>query len=129
MPGRAETLFQRLIAKAQRGNRGDPVGTIAFYGPDDQHATKLVVGISPDLRSGITETRQWWSELLDVRNDARLLEEVSTFLTDKGIKSLIMTNGIYGCPHEEGIDYLEGSSCEQCVFWKAHSRVVTLIGL
>lgn len=104
------------------------MGTVAFYGPDDQNATKLVVGISPDAKHGITETRQWWSELLDVRHDARALEEALAYLSDRNVKSVVMTNGVYGCPHEEGIDYVEGGSCEQCLFWKDRSRDVTLIG-
>ena len=31
--------------KAKRGMRGYPVGTIAFYGPDNRRATKVAVRI------------------------------------------------------------------------------------
>ena len=34
-----------LRKKARRGFRGYPVATVAFYGPDDRHATKVAVGI------------------------------------------------------------------------------------
>jgi hypothetical protein len=128
MPGRAETLLQRIIAKASRGHRGDPVGTVAFYGPDDQRASKVVVGISPDANVGISETRKWFNDADDVREDAKILEEVLAFLSDRSVRSLVVTNGIYGCPHEEGIDYPEGQSCEQCSFWKDRPRDVTVIG-
>ncbi|MET0386972.1 MAG: hypothetical protein ABW321_13485 [Polyangiales bacterium] len=129
MPGRAETLLQRIVTKARRGHCGDPVGTVAFYGPDDKRAVKVVVGISPDPQRGITETRKWWNVERDVREDAKLLEEVLAFLSSQNVKSLIMTNGVYGCPHEAGIDYPDGESCAQCSFWQDHDRDVGLIGL
>jgi hypothetical protein len=127
MPGRAETLLERIESKARRGNRGDPVGTVAFYGPDDQHANKLVVGISPAPALGITETRKWWSEI-DVRADAPLLEEVLEFLSAQNVRSVVMTAGVFGCPHEEGVDYPEGTTCEQCTFWIGRDRDVPFIG-
>ena len=34
-----------LNKKARRGFRGYPLATVAFYGPDDRRATKVVVGI------------------------------------------------------------------------------------
>jgi hypothetical protein len=36
-----------LEKQAHRGFRGYPVATVAFYGPDDQVATKAAVGIVP----------------------------------------------------------------------------------
>src|SRR5215217_1906238 len=44
-PRRARELHKRLGKKAKRGFRGFPVGTIAFYGPDDRRATKLVAAV------------------------------------------------------------------------------------
>ena len=127
MPGRAATLLQRIVDKARRGNRGDPVGTVAFYGPDDQRASKVVVGISPDRVSGITEMRKWFSEQ-DVREDVQALQEVLAFLSEKGVKSVVVTDGIYGCPHEAGVDFPEGEACSECAFWKDKERDVPLIG-
>ncbi len=34
-----------LQKKAKRGVRGYPVGTIAFYGPDDRSASKVAAGV------------------------------------------------------------------------------------
>jgi hypothetical protein len=127
MPNRAQTLLIRLEDKARRGNRGDPIGTVAFYGPDDQHASKVVVGISPSASSGITATRKWQGDP-DLREDAAVLEEVHAFLRTHDVRSLVLTAGIYGCPHEEGLDYPEGESCSQCAFWQGRSRDVPLIG-
>lgn len=127
MPTRAQTLLSRIEDKARKGNRGDPVGTVAFYGPDDQRASKVVVGISPSPSEGVTETRTWRGEP-DLREDAAVLGEVLAFLSQHDVKSIVMTDGIYGCPHEEGIDYPEGASCEHCGFWRGRERDVPLIG-
>lgn len=129
MPGRAENLYQRILKKALKGHRGDPVGTVAFYGPDDQHASKLVVGISPDRNIGITETRRWFTEgpANDVRRDVKTLEEVLAFMSEQGVKSVVMTDGVYGCPHEAGVDYPEDEACGECSFWQNRSREVGVI--
>ena len=55
MPTRAQTLLSRIEDKARKGNRGDPVGTVAFYGPNDESASKVVVGISPSPNEGVTD--------------------------------------------------------------------------
>jgi hypothetical protein len=129
MPGgRAETLLKRIVTRAQRGYRGDPLGTIAFYGPDNQHASKLVVGISPSANAGITETRSFCNADADVRSDAQVLADVLAYLTGRRVKSIVLTDGICGCPHEEGVDYPEGSACEYCEYWRGRARDVPLIG-
>jgi hypothetical protein len=127
MPNRAHTLLTRLEDKARRGHRGDPVGTVAFYGPDDRQASKVVVGISPSAASGVTETRKWQGEP-DLREDAQVLEEVHAFLRKHDVRSIVLTAGIYGCPHEEGVDYAGGESCAKCAFWQGRSRDVPVIG-
>jgi hypothetical protein len=121
MANRSQILLQRIEQKARRGHRGDPVGTVAFYGPDDKLASKLVVGISPNPSAGVTETRKWLRDG-DVREDAAILEEVLEFLAQSEVRSVVMTAGVFGCPHEEGIDYPEGTSCEACPYWKGRDR-------
>ena len=127
MPTRADTLLQRLEQKAKRGHRGDPVATVALYGPDDLLASKLVVGFSPNPDSGIVETQAWSSDD-DVRSDAAILEEALAFISERQVRSVVMTAGILGCPHEEGIDYPEGEHCELCTFWIGRERNAALIG-
>jgi hypothetical protein len=46
---------------------------------------------------------------------------VLAFITEAGAKSVVMTDRIIGCPHEEGIDY-EGSTCPVCPFWAGRDR-------
>src|SRR5262245_19060905 len=128
MPTRAQTVLKRLQENASRGHRGDPVGTVAFYGPDDQIASKVVVGISANATVGITETRKWLSEP-DLRDIADVLDEVLAYLSEHNVRSLVVTGGIFGCPHEEGIDYPEGESCAKCEFWRGRDRSnIPLIG-
>jgi hypothetical protein len=129
MPGgRAETLLKRITIRAARGYRGDPLGTIAFYGPDNQQASKLVVGFSPSATAGITETRSFCNAENDVRADPQILSKVLSYLTGQRVKSLVITDGICGCPHEEGVDYPEGSACQYCDYWRGRARDVPLIG-
>lgn len=35
-----------LVKRARRAFQGYPVATVAFYGPDDRHASKVAVGIA-----------------------------------------------------------------------------------
>jgi len=38
-----------------------------------------------------------------------------------GVLTIAMTDGIIGCPHQEGIDH-EGESCPVCEFWRGRDR-------
>jgi hypothetical protein len=89
--------------KSKLGFRGYPVGTIAFYGPDAQRASKVAVAVivAPDTEP--VALRRWFAESGDVRNDAAIFEEVALLLRDHEVRSVAMTEGIFGCPHEEGI--------------------------
>lgn len=118
MPERAR---KRLGKRAKKGFRGYPVATVALYGPDDTTATKLTVGIVPAESADVTDLRRWFSEDADIRNDVDVAEEVLAFITDAGARSVVMTDTIIGCPHEEGIDY-EGTTCPKCPFWSGRDR-------
>jgi hypothetical protein len=114
-----------LEKKAKRGLRGYPVGTIAFYGPDNRRATKVAVGIFPAPPSEMTEMRRWSSEAGDVRMEDAILAEIVTFLREHKVQSVAMTEGILGCPHEEGIDYPNGETCPECPYWAGHERWIS----
>lgn len=43
-----------LRKKANRGFRGYPLATMAFYGPDDQVASKVAVGVLPSEQAGVS---------------------------------------------------------------------------
>jgi DNA invertase Pin-like site-specific DNA recombinase len=105
-----ERARNRLRKRAKKGLRGYPVATVALYGPDDTRATKLTVGIVPaEDVDDATDVQRWFSEGADIRNDAGVAEEVLVFIDAAGARSIVMTDRIIGCPHEEGTDY-EGRS-------------------
>jgi hypothetical protein len=116
-----ERARKRLGKRARKGFRGFPVATIALYGPDDTRATKLTVGIVPAENAEVADLRRWFSEGIDVRNDAAVAEEVLAFIEATGSRSVVMTDRIIGCPHEEGVDY-QGSTCPACPFWARRDR-------
>ncbi len=108
--------------KARRGFRGYPLGTVAYYGPDDRRASKAAVGILLDDDGDPTELERWFSEDTDVRRDAGIQQEIFTFLKRHEVKSVVMPDRILGCPHEEGKDYPHGEVCPQCPFWAHRDR-------
>ena len=103
-----------LRRKAKKGFKGCPVATIAFYGPTATLATKVVVSIVRGEGHEPDPLERWFSEDTDVCNDLAVGENVVAFLKENAAKSVIVTDGLIGCPHEEGIDYPEGKSCPQC---------------
>jgi hypothetical protein len=44
-----------------------------------------------------------------VHHDPAIGEEVVTFFKIHAVRSTVVADGIIGCPHEEGVDYPEGS--------------------
>jgi hypothetical protein len=117
----SERARKRLDKRARKGFRGYPVATVALYGPDDTMATKLTVGIVPAENAEVADLRRWFSEGSEIRDDVDVAEEVLAFIAATGAKSVVMTDRIIGCPHEEGIDY-EGSTCPDCPFWVGRDR-------
>ena len=111
-----------LRKKARRGFRGYPIATVAFYGPDDTRASKVAVGIVAEGRTEPATMERWFSEDEDVRRDSVIGGEILRFLSAHGVKSVVITDGIIGCPHEEGIDYPDGQKCPQCPFWAHRDR-------
>ena len=105
-----ERFFKRLRKKAKKGMRGWPVATIAFYGPNLAEASKVAVSIIPFEHAEVEQLRDWKVEQGDVRNDPVVIREILDFIQEHGALSVIMTDGIIGCPHQEGIDY-EGAWC------------------
>lgn len=103
-----------LEKRSRRGFRGYPVATVAFYGPDDRRATKLAVGIVPAENAGADPLQRWFSEHADARSDPEIVRQVGEFIAAHGAKSVVLVDRIIGCPHEEGIDYPQGTACPQC---------------
>jgi hypothetical protein len=101
--------------------RGWPLATIAFYGPNLSQATKVAVGIIPSENADVSQMRDWKVEHGDVRNDPTIAGEILEFIQEHGALSVTMSDGIMGCPHQEGIDY-DGRWCPVCDFWRGRDR-------
>ena len=111
------------LEKKARRKTGYPVGTIAFYGADDQFASKVVVGIMlSEKDSEVSFLEKWWGTSIDVRFDPEILQNITKFLEEHQVDRVVMLDRIIGCPHEEGIDYPEGEKCPQCLFWATRDR-------
>jgi hypothetical protein len=98
------------------------VATIAHYGPNDQHATKVVVSMIKTEGGEPEFMAKWHSETTDVRADPQITEAIAQFITAHAPKSVVAVARIIGCPHEEGIDYPAGEKCPQCPFWATRER-------
>ena len=115
-----EQAKKALSKKVKKGFRGYPLATVALYGPTDKKATKVVVVIVLEEHADPEQMRKWYSD--DVMNDQGVYAEVLEFVKNAETKTVVMTDRIIGCPHEEGIDYPEGASCPLCPFWKGRDR-------
>ena len=119
-----DRALKRLAKKARHGFRGYPVATIAFYGPDNKRASKLVARRrSGHRRVYPTDLRKWFSNFnRRTTQDLRRLPSKCSrnWRHGRSRRSPCLTASI-GCPHEEGIDYV-GDTCPQCPFWAGRDR-------
>ena len=111
-----------LLKRARKGFRGYPVATIALYGPDDQRATKVAVGIVTREGAEPDYMERWFVDNGDVRSDDEITRQIRAFLAKHEVLSVVAVDRIIGCPHEEGIDYPDGTACPQCPFWASRDR-------
>jgi hypothetical protein len=67
--------------------------------------------------------RDWKVDRGDVRGNPEIAREILGFIEENQALSVVMTDGIIGCPHQEGIDY-EGEWCPDpaCEFWHGRNR-------
>jgi hypothetical protein len=116
-----DRFLKRLRKKARNGLRGWPIATVAFYGPNLSQATKVAVGIVPSENAAVEELRDWKVDRGDIRSDPDIAREMLEFIEEHRVKSVAITDGIIGCPHQEGIDY-DGEWCPVCEFWHGRDR-------
>ncbi len=115
------TPISALRRAARRGNQGFPLATVAFYGPDDRRASKVVLGIII-FEGAEPQLQEWTSAAGDIRKDPAVLQTILNQMREHGVKSVATVDRIIGCPHEEGVDYPEGQACPQCGFWRGRNR-------
>jgi hypothetical protein len=64
---------------------------------------------------------KWFSEK-EIRTNTKILNKIKKYITDNKVRSVVATNKILGCPHEEIIDYPESENCPHCPFWANRDR-------
>ena len=112
--------LKRLLEKrAKAGSRRYPVAIIAYYGPDESIAKKIAVGIILRKDGDVEFLERWYSDGNDIRLDGSINRQVAQFIKSHDARSVVMTNNIIGCHHEEGIDHPEGQICPRCSFWSS----------
>ena len=92
-----------------------PIGTIAYYGPDDKTTTKIVAGVVKGEEAEPT-IKQWVAT--DVTTNPKVQREIERFFKKHGVTRVGMSAGNMGCPHEEGKDFPVGGDCPFCPYWK-----------
>lgn len=66
--------------------------------------------------------RRWFSDGIDIRSDNAVFREILSFIEKHRAKSVVITEGIIGCPHEEEVDYPKGEICPHCPYWANRDR-------
>jgi hypothetical protein len=111
-----------LTKRSNRGFRGYPVATVAFYGSDDRRASKVAVGVVTREGAEPADLERWFSDTSDVRDDEGINKAIVEFIEHRGVKTVVVAERIIGCPHEEGVDYPSGDKCPECPFWATRDR-------
>ena len=105
--------------RAQHGRTGRPpdfpIGTVALYGPDGKTTTKIAAAVI--RHEGAEPVLKRWMGT-DVTTNPRVERELREFFEQHGVRSVGMSEGNMGCPHEEGEDFPVGEDCPFCPFWK-----------
>ncbi|MCY2952548.1 MAG: SEC-C metal-binding domain-containing protein [Planctomycetota bacterium] len=97
-----------------------PVGTVAYYGPDDKTCTKIVAGV---IKSKGAEPILERFVGTNVYGNPKVAEQVKVFFAKHKVGNVVMTDGILGCPHEEGEDFPDGEECPFCPFWRGKQGI------
>jgi hypothetical protein len=91
-----------------------PIGTVAFYGPDDKVTIKIVAAVIRKAEAEPVIERWVGTNLI---HSPKVQRQILEFFAQHGVKSVASTNRNMGCPHEEGEDFPLGEDCPFCPFW------------
>ena len=121
MIGNGRRFLKKLSKKSKKGMRGYPIATIAYYGPTNNLASKVVCSIIEYENADPHPMKKWFSTE-DIRKSETIHKEIGEFVDLNKVLTVSITDKTIGCPHEEGIDYPEGEYCPVCSFWKNRDR-------
>ncbi len=108
----------KSASESPGGPQGERRGTLAFYGPNDALATKVVAAVFLPLKAEPEFLERWYSQANDARSDPAITAAITAFFRQHGVRHVVIGERIAGCPHEEGVDYPLGESCPLCPFWR-----------
>jgi hypothetical protein len=114
-------MEDRFLKCLRKKARDCGVGQLRRLRSTVSQATKVTVGIAPSENAEVKELRDWKVDRGDVRADPGIAREILEFIEKHRVLSVAMTDGVIGCPHQEGIDY-EGEWCPVCEFWHGRDR-------
>jgi hypothetical protein len=83
--------------------------------PGSLSTTKIAAGVI--LNDGAEAILKRWVAT-DVTTNPNIQQEMRDFFLQHGVKSVVMTEGNMGCPHEEGEDFPHGEDWPFCPYWK-----------
>ncbi len=112
---------KRISKRVKKGFQGYPVITIAYYGPDEELATKVSVGFIEEENADI-QIENFNTES-DVREDVAVQSALIKIIDRSGAKTVSLIDRIIACPHEEGVDFPKDEDCPECEFWHGKARV------
>jgi hypothetical protein len=99
--------------------RNFPIGALVYFGPDDKTITKIVAVVILSSESDPI-LRSWDGN--DVSTNGEVVFEISNYFNKFQVNEVVMTEGVVGCPHEEGVDYPAGEACPYCPYWSEKSK-------
>ena len=114
-PAQKQERYLQLFRAAIQTQREYPIGTVAYYGPDDQTVTKVVAAVLPDEQTNPI-LKKWTG--VGVGENPETVADIGAFFREYQVKNVVVTEGIIGCPHEAGVDYPLGESCPECTYWQ-----------
>ena len=78
------------IDKLRNRKTGFPLATIAYYGPDDRRATKVVVGIYLSEIEKQPNLKKWFAKELDVRLETSIVSEIIDYIVANSVRRVSM---------------------------------------
>jgi hypothetical protein len=105
----------KFCCRGESGGRNGPIGTVIYYGPDDKTIAKVAAGVVKSRGAEPVMLRFFGP---NVFHDPEVAEKIKDFFLSHGVQRVVVQEGVFGCPHEAGVDFPEGEDCPFCPFWK-----------
>jgi hypothetical protein len=114
-----DTKLLNQLRKVLQKKKNFPIGTLVSFGPDDVTITKIVAVVIPSQDSSPI-LKSWSSP--EISTDPKTAAEIGQFFQNNEVVEVVMTDGVVGCPHEEGVDFPIGDDCPHCPFWAENPK-------